>query len=160
MRPSLISYAAVCFGLGLDIQDTHMEKYKASMPFICQWDQPNSPCSPSRVVDANCHARIRAHLGCWCSLSLQLLVAGLLNTCYSRTLALCLQTSHLPWKQQWPPCPLLWWWASDSLRRYGSVVYRAKLRFESLAKLCDVILWMSVAVVPSDFTTALRYCWK
>lgn len=94
LRFSLVSYQPVCFGLGLGIQDTHMEKYKASMPFICQWHQPNCPCSPSHVVKADCHARSRAHLGCWCSPSLQLLVAGQHqhNTCYSRTLALCLHT--------------------------------------------------------------------
>lgn len=92
LRPSLVSYKPVCFGSGLDIQDTHMEKYKASMPLICQWDQLNS-CSPNHVVD--CHAKSRAHLGCWCSPSLQLLVAGLLNALYSRTLAFCLLTYHL-----------------------------------------------------------------
>lgn len=141
LRPSLVSYKPVCFGSGLDIQDTHMEKYKASMPLICQWDQLNS-CSPNHVVD--CHAKSRAHLGCWCSPSLQLLVAGLLNALYSRTLAFCLLTYHLLcWNQQWPPCSLLWGWASDSLKRYGSLTCRAKLRFESLAKLCYIIQWIS-----------------
>lgn len=141
LRPSLVSYKPVCFGLGLGIEDPHVEKHKASMIFICQWDQPNS-CSPSHVVDAGCHASSRTRLRCWCSPSLQLLVAGLLNTSYSRTLSVCLQIYHLLWKQHWPPCPL-WGWASDSLKRYSSVTCRAKRRFESLAKLCDIILWMS-----------------